>query len=95
MKKGGKDGQGAVVTLPIKNNKLIVNPNITTRGFVLVNDNMELLHDLENKTKLVVENKLKNINELKSLIISELVSYIFDKTGRKPTILPVIMEIKN
>ena len=84
-----------IITLAIKNNKLLSNPTVTTRGFVLVNDNMELLHDLENKTKLVVENKLKNINELKSLIISELVSYIFDKTGRKPTILPVIMEIKN
>ena len=84
-----------IVTLAIKNNKLLANPTITTRGFVLVNDNMELLHDLENRTKLVVENKLKNISELKSLIISELVSYIYDKTGRKPTILPVIMEIKN
>ncbi len=84
-----------IITLAIKNNKLLSNPTVTTRGFVLVNDNMELLHDLENKTKVVVENKLKNINELKSLIISELVSYIFDKTGRKPTILPVIMEIKN
>ena len=84
-----------IITLAIKNNKLLSNPTVTTRGFVLVNDNMELLHDLENKTKLVVENKLKNISELKSLIISELVSYIFDKTGRKPTILPVIMEIKN
>ena len=84
-----------IITLAIKNNKLLSNPTVTTRGFVLVNDNMELLHDLENKTKLVVENKLKNINELKSLIISELESYIFDKTGRKPTILPVIMEIKN
>lgn len=69
-----------IITLAIKNNKLLSNPTVTTRGFVLVNDNMELLHDLENKTKLVVENKLKNINELKSLIISELVSYIFDKT---------------
>ena len=84
-----------IITLAIKNNKLLANPTVTTRGFVLVNDNLELLHDLENKTKLVVENKLKNINELKSLIISELVSYIYDKTGRKPTILPVIMEIKS
>lgn len=84
-----------IITLAIKNNKLLANPTVTTRGFVLVNDNLELLHDLENKTKLVIENKLKNINELKSLIISELVSYIYDKTGRKPTILPVIMEIKN
>lgn len=81
-----------IVTLPVQNNKLIVNPNITTRGFVLVNDNMELLHDLENKTKNVVQNK--NVSELKSVIISELSDYIYEKTGRNPVILPVIMEIK-
>ena len=81
-----------IVTLPIQNNKLIFNPNITTRGFVLVNDNMELLHDLENKTKNVVQNK--NVSELKSVIISELSDYIYEKTGRNPVILPVIMEIK-
>ena len=86
-----KDGI-VIVTLPIKNNKLIVNPNITTRGFVLVNDNMELLHDLENKTKNIIQNK--NVTELKSTIIFELSNYIFDKTGRNPIILPVIMEIK-
>ncbi len=81
-----------IITLPVQNNKLIVNPNITTRGFVLVNDNMELLHDLENKTKNVVQNK--NVSELKSVIISELSNYIYEKTGRNPVILPVIMEIK-
>ena len=81
-----------IITLPVQNNKLIVNPNITTRGFVLVNDNMELLHDLENKTKNVVQNK--NVSELKSVIISELSDYIYEKTGRNPVILPVIMEIK-
>ena len=81
-----------IVTLPIQNNRLIVNPNITTRGFVLVNDNMELLHDLENKTKNIVQNK--NISELKAVIISELSNYIYEKTGRNPVILPVIMEIK-
>ena len=81
-----------IITLPVQNNKLIVNPNITTRGFVLVNDNMELLHDLENKTKNVVQNK--NVSELKSIIIFELSDYIYEKTGRNPVILPVIMEIK-
>ena len=82
-----------IVTLPIKNNKLIINPTITTRGFVLVNDNIELLHDLENKTKDIIQNK--NVSELKSIIISELSNYIYDKTGRNPIILPVIMEIHN
>ena len=82
-----------IVTLPIKNNKLVTNPNVTTRGFILVNDNMELLHDLENKTKNIVQNK--NITELKSAVITELSEYIHNITGRNPIILPVIMEIKN
>ena len=83
-----------IISFAIKNNKLLSNPTVTTRGFVLVNDNMELLHDLENKTKYVVEHNIKNIGDLKSLIISELLNYVYNKTGRKPTILPVIMEIK-
>ena len=82
-----------IVTLPIKNNKLVTNPNVTTRGFILVNDNMELLHDLENKTKSIIQNK--NISELKTIVTTELSEYIHNITGRNPIILPVIMEIKN
>lgn len=82
-----------IITIPLKNNKLISNPNVTTRGFVLVNDNMELLHDIENKTLNIIQNK--NTSEFKSIIISELSDYIYNKTGRNPIILPVIMEIKN
>ena len=82
-----------IITIPLKNNKLISNPTVTTRGFVLVNDNMELLHDIENKTLNIIQNK--NTSEFKSIIISELSDYIYNKTGRNPIILPVIMEIKN
>ena len=84
-----------IVTLTIKDNKLITIPNVTTRGFILVNDNIQLVHDLQNKSKQIIEEKLKgHNNELKSVIISELLPYIYEKTGRKPTILPIIMEIK-
>ena len=82
-----------IITIPLKNNKLISNPTVTTRGFVLVNDNMELLHDIENKTLNIIQNK--NTSEFKSIIISELSDYIYNKTGRNTIILPVIMEIKN
>ena len=82
-----------IITIPLKNNKSISNPTVTTRGFVLVNDNMELLHDIENKTLNIIQNK--NTSEFKSIIISELSDYIYNKTGRNPIILPVIMEIKN
>jgi ribonuclease J len=87
-----------IVTITIKNNKLITNPCINTRGFVLVNDNVELLHELEDKCKYFIIDKLKNnsnIAEIKSGLIQELSNLANIKTGRRPLILPVVMEIKN
>lgn len=84
-----------VVTININNNKLISMPSITTRGFVVVNDNLDLLRELEMVTSKIVVNKLNNNQlDLKPTIISELSSYIYNKTGRKPIILPVIIEVK-
>ena len=92
------DGIVVVITnIDTKNNILLGNPNITTRGFVLVNENIELLKQLEEIVKKVVNSKIKqhiNYTEIKTEIISELSQYIMDKTGRKPIILPVIMDIK-
>ena len=86
-----------IANIDTKNNILLGNPNITTRGFVLVNDNQELLKQLEEIVKKAIITKLKghiNYNEIKSEIVTELAEYIMDKTGRKPIILPVIMDIK-
>ncbi len=86
-----------IITLGIDNGKLLTKPSITTRGFVLVNDNIALLHDMENRCKTIVENKLKaktNFNEIKSALIAELSAYAYEKVGRSPTIMPVIMEVK-
>lgn len=79
------------------NNKLLGNPNITTRGFVLVNENEELLKKLEEISRNAINSKLKqqiNYADIKSEVITQLSNYIFEKTGRKPIILPVIMDIK-
>lgn len=79
------------------NNKLLGSPNITTRGFVLVNENEELLKKLEEISKNAINSKLKeqiNYADIKNEVIVQLSSYIYEKTGRKPIILPVIMDIK-
>lgn len=71
--------------------------NITTRGFVQVNESEELLHSLENIARSSILAKLdKHVNytEIKNEIITNLSNYITNKTGRKPIILPVIMDIK-
>ncbi|MBE6144156.1 MAG: ribonuclease J [Firmicutes bacterium] len=86
-----------IANIDIVNNKLLTSPNITTRGFVLVNDNLELLKKLEDISANAIHSKLNNktnFSEIKNEIINQLSPYIYETTGRKPIILPVIMDIK-
>ena len=83
---------------PVKK-ELIIDPNITTRGFVVVNDNQELLDSIQNKVKAVVKEELVkpnyNLTDLKNRVILELNSFIIELTGRRPIIMPVIFESEN
>lgn len=86
-----------IANIDVLNNKLLINPNITTRGFVLVNDNIELLKKLEDISKNAIISKLNNkpnYSDIKNEIINSLAPYIYETTGRKPIILPVIMNVK-
>ena len=77
--------------------KLLLKPNVTARGFVLVNENQELMQKIERKIATVVNDFLNkspySYTDLKNQIILELLPYINNLTGRKPIILPVIMEV--
>ena len=86
-----------IANINTKNNQLLSMPNIITRGFVLVNDNIELLKKLERIARDSITSEITkgvNYTEVKNSIISNLGSYIEKETGRKPIILPVIMDIK-
>lgn len=77
--------------------KLLLKPNVTARGFVLVNENQELMQKIEKKISEIVNNFLSkspySYTDLKNQIILELLPFINGLTGRKPIILPVIMEV--
>ena len=77
--------------------KLLLKPNVTARGFVLVNENQELMQKIERKISEVVNSFLAkspySYTDLKNQIILELLPFINNLTGRKPIILPVIMEV--
>ena len=77
--------------------KLLIKPNVTTRGFIMVNENPELISKIEKKVTEVVNNFLStstyNYTDLKNQIILELHPFINELTGRRPIILPVIMEV--
>ncbi len=77
--------------------KLLLKPNVTARGFVLVNENQELMQKIERKISEIANNALSkapySYTDLKNQIILELLPFINNLTGRKPIILPVIMEV--
>lgn len=86
-----------VVTLQKGSNKIVAGPDIVSRGFVYVRESEQLIED----AKVVVSNSLekcrdKNIKEwsqLKQAIRDQLGKTLYEKTRRRPMILPIIMEV--
>ena len=37
-----------ILNIDLKNKKMLIEPNITTRGFVVVNDNQDLIKQIQN-----------------------------------------------
>ena len=89
-----------IVILNIDSEKkvLTLEPNVTTRGFVVVNENQHLISEIEKRIKNIALNELNkenfNIIDLKNRIILEMNSYIIELTGRRPIIMPMILEKK-
>ena len=87
-----------IINIDMKKRELLIKPNITTRGFILVNENEELIHKIENKAEQTILTALTNPKStfatLKSDITDALYPFISNLTGRKPIILPIILDIK-
>lgn len=88
----------AICNINMDTHTLLGKINITTRGFILVNENEELLNEIEQVALDTVNKELTkqnvNYNELKGQIISNLLTFVYEKTGRRPIILPVILNVK-
>lgn len=88
-----------VIAVSIDSNSglLAARPELITRGFIYVKENMPLINEA---TEIVYEsidkwNSLgsEDINALKNIIKDDMRGFIYKKTRRSPVILPVIMDI--
>jgi len=86
-----------VVSLDRKEKKIVSGPEIISRGFVYVRESEKLM---EESTKIVREIVEKNMtidvfewSGIKQEIRDQLHSFLFEKTKRRPMIIPIIMEI--
>lgn len=86
-----------VITMSKDNYSIIAGPDIISRGFVYVRESEGLMDDAKEVVKRVLEEcEEKNItdwNSIKFNIRDALRDFLYERTKRKPMILPVIMEI--
>ena len=87
-----------IANIDTENKVLLGTPAVTTRGYILVNENEDLIRDIQSISQGIINKCLKskyfNYNDMKSEIINGLIPVLSDKTGRVPIILPIVMDVK-
>ncbi|PYF06464.1 ribonuclease J1 [Ureibacillus chungkukjangi] len=86
-----------VVSVDMKKQKLVAGPDIISRGFVYMRESGSLISEaqkmLNNHLNEMVQVKSTQWTEMKNEITDVLGPYLFEKTKRRPMILPIIMEV--
>jgi len=88
-----------IVTLTIEKStgKVVAGPDVVSRGFVYVKESEHLMDQAREKIKEILakceSEKLKDWSAIKSGVRDVLGRFLYEKTKRKPMILPIISEI--
>ncbi len=89
----------AVVTISRRLGKILSGPQIMSRGFVYMKTSEDLVQEASDIVTEVVESNLASKDfewpKLKQEVRDSLSRYLFEKTKRRPVILPIIMEASN
>ena len=86
-----------VITMHREGSRLISNADIVSRGFVYVRESEELMVDAKNRVQQILKfcenEQITDWSTIKISVKDVLAQYLFDKTRRRPMILPIIMEV--
>ena len=87
----------AVATIDRKKKKIIAEPRVSSRGFVYIKANKELMNESREVIKKAIltnfEHKKFDWSELKTDVRNSLEKFLYKQTNRRPVVLPVIMEV--
>ncbi|MBQ4065615.1 MAG: ribonuclease J [Clostridia bacterium] len=86
-----------VASVDLKYRMLMSGPDIVSRGFVYVRESETLMDRAKEVAKKAIEDcfdhRIDERSEVKAQVKNALSKFIFQQTGRKPMILPIIMDI--
>jgi ribonuclease J len=86
-----------IATIGRKDGRLVKNPDIISRGFIYLKENQKILEDIRGKIKIILD-KIPKKNDLdsdylKNLFRDQIGQFVYNKTNRRPMVLPVIIEV--
>jgi ribonuclease J len=76
---------------------MVKEPIVLSRGFVFVKENTDLINYLKDEAKLKFKENSgtpSNFEYIKDQIQSHVETVIYEKTGRQPMVLPLIIEVE-
>ena len=95
-----EDGIFVIITIvDAKTGKIYTSPDIISRGFIYLRENQDLLKQVRHKVKEVVEHNTTagqhpiNWTFIRDQVRDEIGQFLYQKTHRRPMVLPVITEI--
>ncbi|MHB8157896.1 MAG: ribonuclease J, partial [Desulfocucumaceae bacterium] len=86
-----------VITISKENGQIVAGPDIVSRGFVYVRESEQLMDEVRNKVSATLERCTNKgtieWSNIKSQVRDALGKFLYEKTRRRPMILPIIMDI--
>ncbi len=95
-KKLSEDGL-FIVVVSLTKERVVSGPGIVSRGFVYMRESEELLNgakDIANKVLDKYKDRLFDYNSIKADMKYDLEKYLYDRTKRRPMILPILMYVR-
>ncbi|GIO26006.1 ribonuclease J1 [Ornithinibacillus bavariensis] len=86
-----------VVSINMKEFKIAAGPDIISRGFVYMRESEDMINEAQKLVSAhlnkVMERKTTQWSEIKNEITDTIAPFLYEKTKRRPMILPIIMEV--
>ncbi|MBX5477422.1 MAG: ribonuclease J, partial [Clostridia bacterium] len=86
-----------VVGLAKETSQVVAGPDIISRGFVYMRESEQLLEEARNRVVSALMGRngtpVTEWSTIKSLVRNALAQFLFEKTKRRPMILPIVIEI--
>lgn len=86
-----------ITTLSRQNGKILKNPDIISRGFIYLKENQGILEEIRRRIRGIVgripHHQSLDADYVKTLIRDQIGQFLYNKTKRRPMILPVIIEV--